>query len=233
MLSRRSILALGAVWLLPRTVAAEKVSNAQLGSVIEIAGAIHLPAALPAGFSKGLAAVRAKLEQDPAAGKAAWKALLEKHKGALRQKDALFAARWLVRESVMEPVAELALAADRARFHEQRRAAVKDHIGALQALQGKSGKVQIRALTLSSAHTKHASAFSVAAHAKDVSHAALAQKIKEWEEKLKTVGDDAQLANVDLQNVLQKQQQTLQMLSSVSKMLHDTALAVIRKIGGG
>lgn len=56
--------------------------------------------------------------------------------------------------------------------------------------------------------------------------------IKEYEEQLNTIGDDAQLANIDLQNVLQKQQQTLQMLSTISKMLHDTAMAVIRKIGG-
>jgi hypothetical protein len=42
----------------------------------------------------------------------------------------------------------------------------------------------------------------------------------------------APLANVDLQNALQKQQQTLQMMSSVSKVLHDTAMAVTRKIGG-
>ena len=34
-----------------------------------------------------------------------------------------------------------------------------------------------------------------------------------------------------LQNMLQKQQQTIQMLSNISKVLHDTALAVIRKIG--
>ena len=52
------------------------------------------------------------------------------------------------------------------------------------------------------------------------------------EEKLNSVGDDAQLANVDLQNMLQKQQQTLQMISNIGKMLHDTAMAVIRKIGG-
>jgi hypothetical protein len=43
---------------------------------------------------------------------------------------------------------------------------------------------------------------------------------------------DAQLANVDLQNALQKQQQTLQMMSTISKMLADTAQAVVRKIGG-
>jgi hypothetical protein len=51
-------------------------------------------------------------------------------------------------------------------------------------------------------------------------------------DKLNSVGDDAQLANVDLQNILQKQQQTLQMMSNISKMMHDTAMATIRKIGG-
>jgi hypothetical protein len=57
-----------------------------------------------------------------------------------------------------------------------------------------------------------------------------AQIIK-WEQKLSSLGDDAQLANIDLQNMLQKQQQTLQTLSNVSKMLHDTGMAIIRKIG--
>jgi len=56
--------------------------------------------------------------------------------------------------------------------------------------------------------------------------------IKGLEDKLNSVGDDAQLANVDLQNVLQKQQLTLQMMSNISKQVHDTALDLIRKIGG-
>jgi hypothetical protein len=56
--------------------------------------------------------------------------------------------------------------------------------------------------------------------------------IRGTEDKLNPVGDDSQLVNVDLQNILQKQQQTLQMMSNVSKMLYDTAMAVIRKIGG-
>lgn len=60
----------------------------------------------------------------------------------------------------------------------------------------------------------------------------LDNEIAKWEEHLNSVGDDAQLANVDLQNILQKQQQTLQMMSNISKMLHDTAMSVIRKIGG-
>ncbi len=55
--------------------------------------------------------------------------------------------------------------------------------------------------------------------------------IQGLEEQLSSVGDDAQLANVDLQNMLQKQQQTMQMMSNISKMLHDTGMAIIRKIG--
>jgi hypothetical protein len=60
----------------------------------------------------------------------------------------------------------------------------------------------------------------------------IASQFKYGTERQIATGDDAQLANVDLQNMLQKQQQTLQMMSNISKMLHDTAMAVIRKIGG-
>ena len=51
------------------------------------------------------------------------------------------------------------------------------------------------------------------------------------DEKLSSAGYDAQLANIDLQNSLQKIQQKLDSMSTESKMLHDTAMAVIRKIG--
>lgn len=40
------------------------------------------------------------------------------------------------------------------------------------------------------------------------------------------------LAKVDLEKVLKKQRQTKQMMSEISKILHDTAMSVIRKIGG-
>jgi len=52
------------------------------------------------------------------------------------------------------------------------------------------------------------------------------------EDQLNTVGDDAQLGNIDMQNALQKQQQTIQMMSNISKLLHDTSMSVIRKMGG-
>ncbi len=57
-----------------------------------------------------------------------------------------------------------------------------------------------------------------------------ADKVRSSSEQTR-VGDNAQRANIDLQNQLQKQQQTLQTMSNVSKMMHDTAMAIIRKIG--
>lgn len=56
------------------------------------------------------------------------------------------------------------------------------------------------------------------------------RQIKDLEMKLSTIGDDAQLANLNLQNVLQRQQQALQMMSNIAKTLHDTQKAVIRNI---
>ncbi len=55
--------------------------------------------------------------------------------------------------------------------------------------------------------------------------------VERLEETLNSVGDDAQLANLDLQNELQRQQHLLQMISNISKMLHDTAMAAVRKLG--
>ena len=61
----------------------------------------------------------------------------------------------------------------------------------------------------------------------------LMAELTRWEKQLKEIGDDAQLANIDLQNILQKQQQTIQTFSAIAKVLHDTAIGVIRKLGNG
>ena len=61
---------------------------------------------------------------------------------------------------------------------------------------------------------------------------ALQQDIAALEEVLQTAGDDSQLAQVDLQNMSQKQQHMLSMMTQISKMLHDTAMAIIRNVKG-
>lgn len=62
-----------------------------------------------------------------------------------------------------------------------------------------------------------------------------AEKVRSSNEKEKPIGfgadEEAQLEGMELQSHAQKQQQTLQTMSNMSKMLHETAMAVIRKIG--
>lgn len=47
---------------------------------------------------------------------------------------------------------------------------------------------------------------------------------------VKKVGDDAQLADIDLQNMQQKQQQVLQTISNISKAMHESAMGAIRNM---
>ncbi|MEM6730094.1 MAG: hypothetical protein AAF658_00980, partial [Myxococcota bacterium] len=55
---------------------------------------------------------------------------------------------------------------------------------------------------------------------------------KYLEEQLNSAGDDAQLMNIDLQNQLQRQQQLLQMMSNMSKAMHDVAMSIVRNVNG-
>jgi len=56
--------------------------------------------------------------------------------------------------------------------------------------------------------------------------------LNELGQELNTAGDDVQLANIDLQNALQKQEQTMEELFAIAKMLHDTAMLILNKKKG-
>ncbi len=59
------------------------------------------------------------------------------------------------------------------------------------------------------------------------------QQVQDLEDQLTSMGDDAQLEQLNLQNLAQNQQQLLQMLSNFMKNTHDDSMAIIRHIGGG
>ena len=54
--------------------------------------------------------------------------------------------------------------------------------------------------------------------------------VRYLEDKLNAVGDDAQLANKDLQNAMQLGTQFIQQLSNISKLLNDSAMDVIKNM---
>ena len=51
-----------------------------------------------------------------------------------------------------------------------------------------------------------------------------------WIKGIRDMNEEDQLANIDLQNTLEKQQQAMNMMSNLSKQARDIAMAVIRKI---
>jgi hypothetical protein len=65
-----------------------------------------------------------------------------------------------------------------------------------------------------------------------VQSAALTKSLRQLEERCSKLNDEGQTANVDMQNMLQRQQQALQMMSNVLKQMHDAAMAIIKNIKG-
>ena len=53
------------------------------------------------------------------------------------------------------------------------------------------------------------------------------------EEKMQTYGDDAQMQQLMLQDMLQKQTQIFNMMTNLMKVMHETHMAAIRNLKGG
>jgi hypothetical protein len=207
----------------------------QQSRVIRIATTRSLPSAA------AQATQRAKLDQVVALLKAKktveanakWKVFSEAYFTGDTKGDLDRLLDWVLLKSHVESQRDLLQAARSVAFQERRRVAVQEHLADLRSKQRalKAGTVAVRNLRLRP-KTETDQEPVVESGQTTVNAAQLQALVGQWDEKLRTTGDDAQLANVDLQNVLQKQQQVLQMMSNVSKMMQDTAMAVIRKIGG-
>lgn len=55
--------------------------------------------------------------------------------------------------------------------------------------------------------------------------------IADLQNMLASTGEDMQISQLELQNMTQRQQQVMNVLSNLSKTLHETSMAIIRKIG--
>ena len=55
-------------------------------------------------------------------------------------------------------------------------------------------------------------------------------KVKDWGDKLSTLGDLSQQQSLQLQDAMQKASQALQLLSNITKSMHETSQSVIRNM---
>ena len=147
--------------------------------------------------------------------------------------------QWVLSESYEETSADLRFYADKVGYFNERKEAIRDWLR-----ETRDQKSNLEASLRSSGDSSHQwTAVRPPARLAQVSMPGdprlapienpdeLAENIAAWEEKLASICHDAQLSNTDLQGALERQQQTMQTMSNISKMLHDTAMAVIRKIG--
>lgn len=169
------------------------------------------------------------------AARSAWKQLVSARAAHGGATDPNALVQYVLYESYLETSEDLRVYAEKVKYFNSAKKEVREHLQRLRAelaaKPAKAGSITIPTIVVCK-RCRPGKKLVTAGKSKVVTAQQLEAYIAKLEENLQTIGDDAQLANVDLQNVLQKQQQTLQMMSNISKQLHDTAMAVIRKIGG-
>ena len=143
---------------------------------------------------------------------------------------------WVLRESYQDSVEDLHFYAEKVSYYNDLKTKIRDELTAARTARANGTYTTHAQKTISTTPAMDSNGNVYAADpVANGTYATTEDEMDAYidglETTLNSVGDDAQLANVDLQNMLQKQQQTLQMLSNISKMLHDTAMAIIRKIG--
>jgi hypothetical protein len=211
-----------------------------------LGGLARQPAALGVA-SAGILKVAGEIAEAPAAAskvaKGSWSSLVS---GAGDGVDVNALVQAVLRESYMQGLEELAERSKKVKFYNDLKKKVRDEINnARQALtdaptdsKKAEGEISIDAYDAVKFETtpaigedgKWSPRAPTPKEDKLTNKEALRNYIQELESDLSSMGDDAQLANVDLQNVLQRQQQTMQSMSNISKMLHDTAMSIIRKL---
>ena len=156
---------------------------------------------------------------------AEWESFATQLRGSDIDVNAL--VQFVLHQAYQESQADLQAYADRVRFHNEQKEAIRGELSRLRAFKS--------SLERGDRRTDFRPNMSVWRAISNYRPQAVIKStdpidalLSEWEEHLQTVGDTV---DMQMQNILQKQQQTMQMMSNMAKMLHDTAMAIIRKIG--
>ena len=146
------------------------------------------------------------------------------------QQDISGLVMWVLRRSYIDSDKDLRFYADKVRSFNEVKKEVRSYLAGMRAeLQGKPSTARLSGVELTVTTLAPGKAAVKRGKPRIRTVAQWGPQLDKLQEQLATIGDDAQLANIDLQSALQ-QQQTLQTISNVSKMLHDTAKAVINNL---
>lgn len=150
---------------------------------------------------------------DEAAAASQWRSVIAGTRSDWQHTDVNALVAWVLREAYMETSAELRYYAQKADHYDEQKRETRDQLSSVEEFRS-----------------------SLPPSCQEFSD--LCELVDDTEVWIDVLGlqldgleEDAELANVDLQNVLQKQQQTVQSMSNAAKMLHDTAMTIIGQPG--
>ena len=163
-----------------------------------------------------------------------WKSLIaENRKPQGRPLDVNALVQWTMREAYLTTSADLRNTAEKVKYFNDLKKQLREEIRRAETdLRAEQPWPSDRSIVVFRKSFTGAADPVEREEKRRVDRRALSNILGEYNRLLQAVGNDAQLANIDMQSVLQKQQQTLQMMSNISKQLKDTAMAIIRKLGG-
>ena len=211
----------------------QRVENLDVNQLASIAQATRLPNGMKR--SRQLDSIVAQLQQDnTATALESWNTFIAGNRQPDGQPvDVNALIQWVLRASYAATQADLMAAAEKVKYYNEMKKKLRDEIQRAQTelSEERPWPRDRRVVVFPQGYTEDAVPVEHVENRR-IDKQDLRAILDEYGRLLRTVGEDAQLQNIEMQNVLQKQQQTLQMMSQISKQLHDTAMAVIRKIGG-
>lgn len=141
--------------------------------------------------------------------------------------------QWVLREAYLESCADLRDAADKVRYSNELKKGLRDAIaqGRTDLLQAQPWPRERRVAVFRAKYARAADPVE-RQEKRSVDRKALTLILKDYDARLTSLAEEEQLMQINLQTEIEKQQQTIQTISRISKLLNDTAMAVIRKIGG-
>jgi len=200
---------------------------------------IALQTAPPEGLTKteqsGLQRVSERLRhKDRAAAEAEWGKLVQSTAG--RQPDVDAMVRYVLNTAYLDSNRDLHAAAEKVRYYDAQKTAAQGRRADLERAKREldrgaspTNTVSVRSLNLGGEYRPGARAVTTGP-VEPMTAESVADELQRIVVLCDHADDNAQRANLDLQSALQKQSQTLQTMSNVSKTLHDTAKNMVNNI---
>lgn len=165
----------------------------------------------------------------------AWRKLIESRAAHGQNVDVHALLQYVLRASYLDTTEDLKAYADKVASMNAAKEELREHIdgvrAAVAAAAPKAGTIELTTVDVS---TKRSPGKKLVRAGKK-----MARTVAQWEayakrleDEYESVGELSQMDNLMLQDMLQKQQQMFELLSNLSKSMHDTAKAIIANTKG-